>query len=413
MLRRADSRFHGDALVGQPSGCPVFNLLAINLNCGESAEVKNGQAEARPTEIIDTELGPAYVRAASQNPILPFAGENLMNKTRRKFLWIAGLAALALGPQVRADTLAVACKSDFQLALVDPATEKVLVRLPTGRGPHELAVSPDGRTVYVSNFGRYSVYPPGDTDHDKAGDTITVIDVANRSVKTTFDLGTHTGPHGMIASRDGKLLWVTTETPQAVLELDSATGKILHVWNTNQVRSHMIVTPPDEKKFYVTNTVSGSVSVVERSTGEVKILATGPGTEGIAISPDGKEVWAASRADAKISVISTATDAIVAAFPSGGKSPKRMAFSPDGSQVWVTNSGSSQVTVFDAHSRELLSSLPLDKDPSGVYFSSDGRRAYVTNSAANLLTIIDAQARKVLNAMPIGTDPDGVAWSAR
>jgi YVTN family beta-propeller protein len=152
---------------------------------------------------------------------------------------------------------------------------------------------------------------------------------------------------------------------------------------------------------------------VERSTGEVKILATGPGTEGIAISPDGKEVWAASRIDAKISVISTVTDSIVTAFPSGGKGPKRMAFTPDGAQVWVTNPSSDQTTVFDARSRELLASLTMAKAPSGVYFSSDGGRAYITNANANELTFIDVPSRKILAAVPIGTDPDGVIWSAR
>jgi YVTN family beta-propeller protein len=334
-------------------------------------------------------------------------------RAMRLFCWGVVLAGCAFAPPAWADTLAVVCKSDFNLTLVDPATQKVLAKLSTDRGPHEVAVSPDGRTAYVSNFGRYSVYPANDTLHDKAGNSITVIDLVDRKVKATFDLDTHTGPHGMIVSHDGKLLWATSETPQAILEMDTATGKILHVWNTNQVRSHMIVTTPNESKFYVTNTVSGSVSVVERSTGEVKILATGPGTEGIAISPDGKEVWAASRTDAKISVISTATDSIVASFPTGGKSPKRLAFTPDGSQLWVTNSGGSLVTVFDARSRELLSSVTTDKDPSGVSISSDGRRAYVTNSAANVLTVIDAQARKVLSATPIGTDPDGVIWSAR
>ena len=336
-----------------------------------------------------------------------------MKKTYCEISMVAFLAACAFVPRAWADTVVVACKSDFQLALVDPATENVLAKLPTGRGPHEVAVSPDGRTAYVSNFGRYSVYPAGDTEHDKAGNTITVIDLVERKVKTTFDLGTHTGPHGMIVSHDGKLVWVTTETPQAVLELDSATGKILHVWNTTQVRSHMIVATPNEMKFYVTNTVSGSVSVIDKSTGEVKVLSTGPGTEGIAISPDGKEVWAASRLDAKISVISTATDTIVASFSSGGKSPKRMEFTPDGSQVWVTNSGSSQTTVFDAHSRELIESLTTSKDPSGVSISPDGRRAYITNSAANVLTFVDVATRKILSTMPIGTDPDGVAWSAR
>jgi YVTN family beta-propeller protein len=336
-----------------------------------------------------------------------------MKNTCIETLVIALLAVCAFVSPAWAGTVVVLCKSDFQVVLVDPATQNVLARLPTGRGPHEVAVSPDGRTAYVSNFGRYSVYPAGDTEHDKAGNTITVVDLVERKVKNTFDLGTHTGPHGMIVSHDGKLVWATTETPQAVLELDSATGKILHVWNTTQVRSHMIVATPNEMKFYVTNTVSGSVSVIDKSTGEVKVLPTGPGTEGIAISPDGKEVWAASRTDAKISIISTATDAIVATFPSGGKSPKRMEFTPDGSQVWVTNSGSSQTTVFDAHARELIESLTTSKDPSGVSISPDGRRAYITNSNANVLTFVDVTSRKVLSTMPIGTDPDGVAWSAR
>lgn len=336
-----------------------------------------------------------------------------MKKTYCEILLVAFLAACVFAPRAWADTVLVLCKSDFQLALVDPATQNVLAKLPTGRGPHEVAVSPDGRTAYVSNFGRYSVYVPGDTEHDKPGNTITVVDLVDRKVKATFDLGTHTGPHGMIVSHDGKLVWATTETPQAVLQLDSATGKILHVWNTNQVRSHMIVTTPNETKFYVTNTVSGSVSVIDKATGEVKIVATGPGTEGIAISPDGKEVWAASRADAKISIISTVTDAIVASFPSGGKSPKRMEFTPDGSQVWVTNSGSSQTSVFDAHARELIESLTTSKDPSGVSISPDGRRAYITNSNANVLTFVDVASRKILSTVPIGTDPDGVAWSAR
>ena len=336
-----------------------------------------------------------------------------MKKICCEFALVAFLVVCAFVPRAWADTVAVVCKSDFQLELIDPATEKVLVKLPTGLGPHEVAVSPNGRTAYVSNFGRYSIYPPGDTEHDKAGHTITVIDLVDRKVKATFDLGTHTGPHGMIVSHDGKFVWVTTETPQSVLELDSGTGKILHVWNTNQERSHMIVATPNETKFYVTNTVSGSVSVVDRSTGEVKVVSTGPGTEGIAISPDGKEVWAASRIDNKISIISTATDAIVAAFPSGGKGPKRMDFTPDGTQVWVTNPSSNQTTVFDARARELLASLTLSKGPSGVYISSDGRHAYITNANANELTFVDVASRKILSTMPIGTDPDGVAWSSR
>jgi DNA-binding beta-propeller fold protein YncE len=68
-----------------------------------------------------------------------------------------------------------------------------------------------------------------------------------------------------------------------VLELDSGTRKILHARETNQPRSHMLVVMPNETNFYVTNTVSGSVSVIDRLPDAVKVIQTGPGTEGIAI----------------------------------------------------------------------------------------------------------------------------------
>lgn len=82
-----------------------------------------------------------------------------MKKSCFEFLLVAFLAVCAFAPRAWADTVVVVCKSDFRLVLVDPVTEKVLVKLPTGLGPHEVAVSPDGRTAYVSNFGRYGVYP--------------------------------------------------------------------------------------------------------------------------------------------------------------------------------------------------------------------------------------------------------------
>jgi YVTN family beta-propeller protein len=218
----------------------------------------------------------------------------------------------------------------------------------------------------------------------------------------------------VLVSRDGKYLWVTTETPMALMELDAATGKLLHLWPTKQDRVHMVVVAPDEKKFYLTNTVSGSVSVLDRSSGDVKVIATGPGTEGIAISPDGREVWVASRQDDRIEIISTAKDEMTATFASGGRGPVRLVFTPDGAQVWVTNSVSDTLSIFDAHSRMLLGTLAVGKNPSGIVFSPDGRRAYATSQDANLVNVVDVQARKVVSTVDTGTgsQPDGIGLAS-
>ena len=322
------------------------------------------------------------------------------------------LTVSALALPAGAQTLIVLNKSEHTASLIDPESGTILAKLPVGRGPHELIVSPDGRTAYVSNFGRYnSPCPQGDTTCQNAGNTITVLDVAARKVKGTYDYGTNTGQHGSVVSRDGKYVWVTSETPQSLLEIDAATGKIVNQWMTKQDRSHLVVVTPDEKKFYVSNTVSGSVTMIDRGTGAAKVIPVGKGAEAITISPDGSEVWVGLPADNKIAVIATAQDAIVETFESGGKQPQRIRFTPDGKDVWVSHVAADTLTVIDAKTKKVVANVSVGKRPQGIVFSPDGRRGYFALSGSNQVAVIDVPARKLIQNFDTGLDPDGIDYA--
>ena len=109
------------------------------------------------------------------------------------------LLAVAATGAVAGDLLVVVNKSAASASLVDPSTLEVVATLPTGHGPHEAAASPDGRTVYIADYGT----------RDEPGKTITVLNVRERKVVATFDLGEYTRPHGIEVSSDGSRVWVT------------------------------------------------------------------------------------------------------------------------------------------------------------------------------------------------------------
>jgi len=326
--------------------------------------------------------------------------------------WALGvLLAAALATPAMAGVVVVLNKSDHEAALVDPATLEVLAKLPTGKGPHEAATSPDGRYAYVSNYGSFAVFREGERPQMQPGNTITVLDLKARKVKATFDLRKYTQPHGIWVSRDAKRVWVTCEGAKAVLELDAASGEILKAWETDQDVSHMVVPTPDEKKLYVANIGSGSVTVIDRSTDIVKSIPTGAGAEGIDIAPIGKEVWVSNRASHTVAVIEVATDRVLITFESGGQMPIRVKFTPDGKQAWVSNARSNMVTVFDAASRQLIGKIEVGAVPVGILMAPDGQRAFVANTNDNKVTVMDVPGQKILRTFTTGTEPDGMAWA--
>lgn len=329
---------------------------------------------------------------------------------RPTFLMLA-IAALGDAATASGDLLVVLDKSEHRAVLVDPETLEPVETLPTGMGPHEVVVSPDGRRAWVCNYGAFGIFRDDGERRNEPGNTLTVIDLVERRVAGVVDLGSWSMPHGIRASRDGRTLWVTVEGSQAVLELDAASGAVRHAWPTGQEVSHMLVETPDERKLYVSNIRSGSVSVITRAAGSVVTIPTGAGAEGIAATPDGREVWVTNRGANTISVISTGDDRVVESFGAGGEMPIRVQFTPDGREAWVSLARSDAVGVYDARTRAPIATIEVGAMPVGIQMSPDGRRAFVACTNADVIKAIDVAARRVVADLVTGREPDGMAWA--
>lgn len=314
--------------------------------------------------------------------------------------------------------LVVVNRSSHDVTLVDPVAGKVVVRLETGIGPQEVAVSPDGAVAYVANRGIYPVphEEPIGLEVEKQwvrerDNRVAVVDLRTRRLRTHFDLGRYDRPHGLWVSRDGGLLWVTAEEHNALLELDASSGRILHTWDTPEA-AHMVVATPDDRKLYLANTRVFSISIIDRERRTVKTIRTGRSPEGMALSPDGRELWVPNRGDNTISILDVATDTVKATIATYGLFSLQLAFTPDGREVWVSNNNSNTLTVIDAARHTLLDSVALGTQPLGLLIEPSGKYAYVTTPRQNGVAVIDIAERRIVRRIRTGIEPDGLGWAS-
>src|SRR5260370_19558592 len=117
--------------------------------------------------------------------------------------------------------LVVANQKEHTVLLVDPDKRTELAKIVVGVNGHEVIVSKDGRFAYVPIYGNSGVGRPG-TD----GRTVDVIDLRERKLAATIDLGKPLRPH-LAEFAPAGLLYVTTALSNAVDVIDPATRKVL------------------------------------------------------------------------------------------------------------------------------------------------------------------------------------------
>src|SRR5579884_1992436 len=94
------------------------------------------------------------------------------------------------------------------------AAGRHLADVKVGAHPHEMALAPDGKTLYVSDNGMIWMTDPGDGEN-----TVSVVDIPSRKRIAQISLGTYRRPHGItVDAKTGHVL-VTTEKPNALVEI--------------------------------------------------------------------------------------------------------------------------------------------------------------------------------------------------
>lgn len=298
--------------------------------------------------------------------------------------------------------LLVLNKEENSLVFIDPSTSKILGRVSTGEGPHELVLSTDGKLAFASNYG--SAQSPGTS--------ISIIDVPQRKELRRLELGALKRPHGL-AFADGKL-WFTAEVNKAIGRYDPATNQVDFILGTGQNSTHMVLPNADTSRIFTANIGSNSITLFERGANpfawNATVINVGKGPEALDLSPDGRELWTAHSQDGGISIIDVNAKKVTQTLNIHTKRSNRLKFTPDGKRVLVSDLQGNELVVIDAAARKELKRIPMGKTPEGILIVPDGSRAYIAEAADNQLAVLDLKTLQITGRFSPGKGPDGMAW---
>lgn len=297
--------------------------------------------------------------------------------------------------------LLIGNKGEDTVSFVDLETGQELGRSPTGKMPHEIAISPDGKQAAVVAYG------------DK---TIDLFDVASRSKLKTIDLAPNEGPHGISWLRNGRIV-VTTERSQSLAVVDPVAGKLVSSIKTDQQGTHMVAVTSDGTTAYTSNIPAGTVTVIDLAGGrKLRDVAVGGRPEGIALSRDELVLWVGDLEGSRVQAFDTDTFDKLGEVKTGGV-PIRVAASPDGRWIVTSNLGAGGLTIIDAVSRTHVRDVPLSGDQKAgqvtIIFSEDGKQLYAAETRSDVIAEVDLASGKVLRRLPAGKNGDGLAIAPR
>lgn len=245
--------------------------------------------------------------------------------------------------------------SPSALAIIDTETNKPVRVMPTGTIPKMLAVSPDGNTLAVTNWG---------------DNTIGLIDISStdpanfRYIKQLVD-----GYKLPLANLSG--------------DRDSVCGHCLRG----------TVFTPDSKHLLVGRMHGGGISVFDVDSGENIGLLTGfpPTPRHLAISADGKKLYVSSNQSGMISEVDL--EAALARLTAShnreadarpktlfvGKGARTLSLSPDNKYIYVACNNDSRLAMVDRDNWRVVDSIPLSPYGVGLAVNPSGDRVITTS----------------------------------
>jgi len=215
---------------------------------------------------------------------------------------------------------------------------------------------------------------------------------------------------------DGRA-YFTAEVNKLIARYDPETNQIDWLLGTGQNGTHMVLMSKDRNRIFTANIGSDSITAIDRASGPMgwseTVIPVGKGPEGIDLSPDEKELWAAHSRDGGVSIIDLAAKKVTGTLDVHTKRSNRLKFTPDGNRVLISDLEAGDLVVLDAPSRREIKRMKLGRNPEGILMAPDGARAYVAVAGDNQVAIVDLKTLEVTGRISTGSGPDGMAWAER
>ncbi len=263
--------------------------------------------------------------------------------------------------------------------------------------PIGIAISNDDSRFFVSNQGTGSIAVYN-------LDTLEIVDADNNSANgTDTQIQVGSVPSEVKLSRDGKLLlsldYGLRTAPGDSFFVVDASASVGEPENERYglsasvpvgKRPTRIATSPDDQRWYVTNFLEDSLSVIsaEAPYSVVATVPTGDGPNGIGISPDGTRGYVCNFLEGSVTVFDTIGNEPVGTVLVGA-GPARARVSPNGRWVFVSCFGDSTLHVIDVETNQNLTVLDVNAAPSAMAFSRTGDKLYVCSRDQDTITIFD------------------------
>jgi YVTN family beta-propeller protein len=341
----------------------------------------------------------------------------------------------------------VTSEGDNNLAVIDLNTEKTVKTLPTGKTPHALAFTKDGKG-YVNNRGSkeltviegnkfevirtialpatsmlVALSPDDKTLAVVYKDALKVsfLDTATDAIIKTITIGKE--PDGVFKgammrhpywSKDGNVVYATDDVNNKIVKIDAKTGDVITTISLPGP-SHYLHPAPDGKLLYSVNEAEkgGGTSVTVIDSNTDKIVKDIPipletGEQGLLhhgeFTKDGKYFFVCNEGGRTVAVLDTAKQEIVKTLKVG-MGAGHPAMTRDGKYIFVVQHKDSVVTVIDVAKQEVVKNIPVGigkKQAHASYFTPDGKYFYMINVEDNFMNKIDVGKMEVVSRIPVG-----------
>jgi YVTN family beta-propeller protein len=237
-----------------------------------------------------------------------------------------------------------------------------------------------------------------------AGDRVWVVDTARNRVTATIRVGN--GPEGVAMTPDGRTVYVANYDSKTVSVIDTARNRVTATIPVSAEPEIAAVTP-DGRTVYGSGTVhvagpSFGVFVIATATNTVTATIPAEDAVGVAVSPDGRMLYVTHMGKAPISVIDTATNKVTATIPF--QEATDIAVSPDGRTLYTGDSSAGLVVI--ATATNTVTHLPIAADRVAV--SADGRKVYAVEHESPTIAVIDTATNKKIATIHLRSLPDGI-----